>query len=91
MPKNKFDAYAPSPQSSPTGAAAVTPHNTDELPFVSRIIYAGTGGTVNVVPLDNADSGTAVSILFQDGGQVLLEAVRILATGTSAEDIVIFA
>ena len=68
-----------------TNAADVTPHNTNELSYVTRALYVGTGGNV-AVTLQDSGSVTFVAV---PSGTVLPVRVKIVkATGTDATDIV---
>lgn len=65
--------------------AAVTPHNSTNLPAGVRGIYVGTGGNLVAVDLDdNAVTFTAVV-----GGTLLpIQVKRINSTSTTASNIV---
>lgn len=68
-----------------TEAAAVVPHNTNELSYVTRGLYVGTGGDVKVT----MRGGQAVTFPNVQAGTLLPFRVKIVwATGTSASDIV---
>ena len=86
---NKFELFPDTPENSPSGAALVTPSDDDDLPFVSRIVYSGTAGVIQIVPKDNAATMTAVPFTVVAGLQLMVQAVRILATDTTVTGIVI--
>lgn len=68
-----------------TRLRAVTPHDTNELPFVSNGIIAGGAGNVAIVALEDTNP-VIVPIL---AGQLLpIRARLIRATGTTATGIV---
>ena len=79
---SRFQATVISPL---TTAASVTPHNTNELTYVTRALYIGGTGDV--------------SVTMQDGGEVIFAGVPagttlpirvkiVKATGTDASDII---
>lgn len=79
---SRFQATVISPLST---AASVTPHNTNELAYVTRALYVGGTGDV--------------SVTMQDGGEVIFAGVPagttlpirvkiVKATGTDATDII---
>ena len=80
-----FSSFSRSPIAPGQRHASVTPSDGDDLPFVSRLIYVGTGGAM--VAVDR--SGAAVSYKVQDGTMLAMQVVRIRATGTDASDIVV--
>lgn len=87
--KDKFENWADEPNGASTDVHAVTPSDSEDLPFMSRFIFVGTGGTLMVVPADKADDNEAVPIVCGNATTLPLRAVRIHATGTDAADIVI--
>lgn len=66
-------------------AAAVTPHDTNELTNWSRGLYVGTTGNIVVYFIDSSTSVTLsnVPVGFYPWG-----VKRVLATGTTASNIV---
>lgn len=68
-----------------TGAFAITPHDTNNLPFVTRGIYVGSEGNVRVQLLD----GDPVTFTGAQVGSILpIQAVRVFATGTTASNLI---
>ena len=68
-----------------TNAASVTPHNTNELSFVTRALYVGATGDVAVTMQDGGD------VIFVDvpAGTVLPIRVKVVkSTGTDATSII---
>lgn len=66
---------------------AVTPSDTVNFPLgVARSLYVGVGGTVQAVPVSG---GPAVQFSnVPSGATLLIEALRVNATGTTASGIV---
>lgn len=78
-------AYALSPAAPAANAAAVTPHNTDELTHVTRGIYVGGTGNLKVTTLGGQETTfTAVPV----GTFLPVRAKIIWSTGTTATSIV---
>jgi len=80
------NGYAPKQAWDPAGsAAAVTPHNTDELAYVTTGVYVGGFGDLKVTMRD----GQEVTFADVAAGTILPIRVRkVFATGTTATDIV---
>lgn len=79
---SRFQATVISPL---TSAASVTPHNTNELSYVTRALYVGGVGDVAVTMQD----GGEVTFVGVPAGTILPIRVKIVkATGTDATDIV---
>lgn len=73
---------SPTPADS---AAAVTPHDTNELTAVTRGIYVGGDGNLAVV----TKGGQTVTFTGVVAGSVIpVRAKKVLATGTTATNIV---
>lgn len=70
-------------------AAAVTPHDTNEMGYVSRGIYVGTAGDLTVIMVDDTTGGTPVTFPSVPGGAFLpIRIRRVNATGTTASGVV---
>lgn len=65
--------------------APITPNDSTDLTFVTRTIYVGTGGNVAVVGPTGA---TAVFKNVFAGASLPIRVSRVLATGTTATDLV---
>lgn len=65
-------------------AAAVTPNDTTDLPFVSKRLFIGTGGTVKI----DTSGGDTVTYTAATGTYLNVRAKRVYAIGTSASNIV---
>jgi len=73
-------------QSNPaTRVAAVTPSDTANLSTPSRALYIGTAGDVAVIPAGQTTPVTFVGVLA--GSIIPVRVSRVLATGTTADDI----
>ncbi len=69
-----------------SNAAAVTPSDTVDLADVTRGVYVGVAGDVKV---NMATSGTSIVFTAVAAGSILpIRVTRILATGTTATNIV---
>lgn len=64
---------------------AITPSNTELLPLVTKAIYVGTGGTIAIMAQNDS---VAVTLTVADGAMLPIRAKAIMATGTSASNIV---
>lgn len=67
-----------------SGAAAVTPHDTNELAVLSSALYIGVAGDLTVVM---ADSGMAVLFKACPVGVLRIRARIVKSTGTAATNI----
>jgi hypothetical protein len=67
-------------------AAAVTPHDTNDLAFTARALYVGSGGDLAVIPKNSASSVVFRNV--QSGTLLPITAKRVLVTGTTATQIV---
>jgi len=82
------DAHAhrtPSAAAPARRAAAVTPNDGADLPQVAKALYLGGGGDLAIVP---ADGTGAVVLKDHAPGYVPVQVRRVLATGTTATDLV---
>lgn len=79
-----------------TNGVVVTPSDTTDLP-VTRALYVGTAGDLNVVFVDahlavgaDATAALAVDVLLQNVpvGVLPVQVVRVMATSTLAADLV---
>lgn len=82
-----FHNHASGLESPATRLADVTPSDTADLGFATRAIAVGTEGFVQLVTV----SGDTGRIYIVPGAPFPIRARRILATGTSATDIVALA
>lgn len=82
------DAHAhrtPSAAAPARRAAAVTPNDAADLPQVAKALYLGGGGDLAIVPADGP--GTVV-LKDHAPGYVPIQVRRVLATATTAADVV---
>lgn len=79
FPSNSDDLQGPA-----TKAAAVTPNDTTDLPYVSKRLHIGTGGTVALV----TSGGDTVTYTAATGTYLNVRAARVKSTGTTATNIV---
>lgn len=82
---DKFEIYTESLDGPATGIASVTPHDTNELAQASRAIFVGSAGDVAVEMIDGS-SATLVGVVA--GALLPIRVNKVLATGTTASDIV---
>lgn len=82
---DEFSAFTDGLTSPATAAEAITPNDAETLEFVTRAIYIGQSGDVNVV-LKSGD--TVLLRNMQASVFYPLRVVQVLATGTTATDIV---
>jgi hypothetical protein len=67
------------------GAVQVTPSDQNELNFISTRLWIGGGGSVAVTL---ADGSSCTYFCVPAGSYLTIRARRVLATGTSATDII---
>ena len=82
---DKFSEYPTSLTAPAREAAAVTPSDTVDLPFLSRALYVGGTGTI-VVRM--AGGGSVTFANAQAGSFLPIRAQGISATGTTATGLV---
>lgn len=85
---SQTDAYstlAPAPGAPARRAEAVTPHDANDLPCVAKALYLGQGGDLSLIP---ANGTAAVTLKAHGAGYVAVQTRRVLATGTTAQQIV---
>lgn len=85
MPEDRFHTLANSLTTPATRAAAVTPVEAGDVPFVSRAIQTRTDGFVDI----EMASGGRVTLWCQRGMPYPLRVARIFPVGTTATGIVI--
>jgi hypothetical protein len=80
-----YRTYAPSADAPARRAQGVTPNDTTDLSVVAKALYLGVGGDVALIPAGDA---AAVTLKDHAAGYVAVQARRVLATGTTAANIV---
>jgi hypothetical protein len=82
---DRFETVASGADSPATHGFAITPHDSTDLPEVTRAIYVGAPGSIAAVLLSGAD----ITLTGIAAGTILpLRLRRIKATGTSAAALV---
>ena len=82
---DRFQNSSPSLSGPASHGFAVTPHDTNPLSETTRALYVGSAGTLAVV----LTSGAAITFAGVASGTVLpVRVTKVMATGTSATDIV---
>ncbi|MBL0948338.1 hypothetical protein [Brevundimonas sp.] len=80
-----FRTHAPTPGTPARAAWPVTPADETDLSPYAKALYVGTAGDLTLIPAGGAE---AVTLKNHPVGYVAVQARRVLATGTTAEDIV---
>ena len=81
---DKFSSYSTSLTGPLTHLSEVTPDDDTDLPYVTRTIYVGTSGDMEVTTAGGED----VTLANLPVGWHPIRVSRIHATGTTATDIV---
>lgn len=82
---DQYDAATGSLTSPADDAVAITPHNTNELEYVTRAIYIGGTGNLKLT----TKNGNEVTFSSVPAGLVLpIRAKIVFATGTTATNLV---
>lgn len=87
MSTDPYASHGRSPGAPARRAAPVTASDTTDLPVWAKALYLGQAGDVRLIPA-GADGATAVTLKNHPAGYVPVQARRVLATGTTAADIV---
>lgn len=82
---DEFKQYNPALNSPAEKAAAITPNDGADLAATTRAIYVGTAGDLAVILVDDANAVTFANVPV---GIIPIRARRVLATGTTASDLV---
>jgi hypothetical protein len=87
--KDPYASFAQENASSPArGAAAVTPHDTNDLTTYAKALYVGGAGDVKVIPVENADASPITFVDVPAGTILPVSVRRVYSTGTVATDII---
>lgn len=87
MPTDPYASHGRTPAAPARRAAAVTASDSVDLPVWAKALYLGQAGDVRLIPA-GADGDTAVTLKNHPTGYLPVQTRRILATGTTAADIV---
>jgi len=85
--KDHFAAHGASPKTPARVAQAITPNDSTDLTTYAKALYVGVAGDLRVLPVANADDA-AVTLKNHPIGYAPIQVRRVLATGTTATDIV---
>ena len=88
MAKDDFHRFGGGLEAPASDSETVTPHDTDELRFVSRSLYIGVSGAVAVYPVGESTKLTSVIYKNVPVGVLPVRVNRVLSTGTSASEII---
>lgn len=80
-----FRTHAPTPGTPARAAWPVTPDDEGDLNPWAKALYVGTAGDLSLIPAGGTE---AVTLKNHPVGYVAVQARRVLATGTTATDIV---
>lgn len=86
---DKFSRHADSATAPARIVSAFVPSDTADLPDTPKAIYVGTGGDLTLIAADAP--GDAAGVLFRNlpsGSLLPVRARRVVATGTTAADLV---
>lgn len=85
MPSDRFGTHARGLSAPASSAFPIAPNDAVELAETARAIYVGGAGTIALVTKE----GSTVSFVGLSAGTVLpVSTVRVLATGTTATNLV---
>jgi hypothetical protein len=82
---DSFSRFQTQDFSPATSAVAVTPHDTNELTYVTRAVYVGGAGNLKVTM---QDSGTVTFTDVPAGTTLAIRCKVIFSTGTTATGII---
>lgn len=83
---DEFSTNSAGLDSPPSKFAAITPNDTTDLAFVTRCIHVGVGGDIAIIGA--GDTASVVLKNLQSGQVVSGRFSRVLATGTTATNLV---
>lgn len=86
---DRYSNFSDTPGSAATTCFAIIPHDTNALTQVPKAVYVGTGGHVTLRATNDSAATTFRNVA---SGQILdIRASHVLATGTTATDLVALA
>ena len=84
---DRFGSYSDSVTSPGTRATPVVPSDSQDQAVIGKALYIGAGGTLVMRGVGDAEPRTWKNI--PDGALLPFRAVRILASGTTATDMLV--
>lgn len=83
--QDDFHDFAPSLSDPPSRGETLMPSDTDNQAFITRALYVGGGGDVRL----RLASGDEIILAMAQGGALYpLRVAQVLATGTTATDLI---
>lgn len=86
MDQDKFASFSDSPMAPSRHCFAIVPDDTVELTSIPKALYIGTGGSLTLVCVDGGEEVTFANL--PNAFILDVRAARIMASGTTATDIV---
>jgi hypothetical protein len=83
---NEFDSMMDSPIQPARNLSAITPNDSTDLANVAKAIWVGGAGNVALIAADDSASVTLTGVAA--GTVIPIRARRVLATGTTATNLV---
>lgn len=80
-------AYAGEPSAPGRRVRTVTPNDDDDLAIYASALYVGTAGDVALIAEKDADNASVIFRNVPAGAILPVQTRRVLATGTTADDI----
>ncbi|MFK7699655.1 spike base protein, RCAP_Rcc01079 family [Pseudomonas caspiana] len=85
MASDRFSFYSPGLNSPISFVFAIAPDDASDLPEITRALYIGGAGNIRLVA---RDGGTVTYANVPAGSRLPIRASRVLATGTTATNII---
>jgi len=83
---NTFNQRGGNPSDPGQSSFAITPSDTNQLPFVTRAIYVGTGGNIAVQLLN--DSSAVILMNAVAGSLLPFQVKQVMNTNTTASNLI---
>lgn len=84
MTIDRFKTYTSDANQFPRRATTIIPSDTTDLPEVTVFLYVVSDGSLSVLPVDNADGEVMHFDDVKANTWILIQARRVLSTGTTA-------